>query len=169
MVRTVTKPSAKPEAEARAVLVWDKTPLGPLWAEVDGEGALTSLHWGKAPAGVARMAEHPAMMQLSKYFNKNLEEFDVEVDISGTDFQKNVWNMIASIPYGTVATYADIARHLETHPRAVASACARNPLPLFIPCHRVIASDGRLSGYSGGDGVPTKRWLLELEGWQPTD
>ena len=173
----MARPSARPKVADAAprtgvqALVWEVTPVGPLWAEVsgpaNGQGALTALHWGKAPAGSVRVAGHPAFAQLNDYFNKTSEHFDVQTEASGTSFQKQVWSTIACIPYGTVATYADIARHLGSHPRAVASACARNPLPLFIPCHRVIASDGQLRGYSGGDGVPTKRLLLELEGWHP--
>lgn len=161
-------PSARPD-NAAAVVAWPETPVGPLWAEANGHGALTALHWGKVPLGLPVWKDHPAHAQLSDYFKKSLEDFDIETKLEGSDFQKQVWSMISSIPYGTVATYADIARHLGTHPRAVAGACARNPLPLFIPCHRVIASDGQLRGYSGGEGVPTKRWLLAHEGWRPAD
>lgn len=171
------KPPAKPKATLKApakagaaavslqpVIVWNETPLGPLWAETDGQGALVSLHWGKPPAGRAATQTHPAWQQLISYFNNSLENFDIEMNLIGTPFQQRAWQTIFSIPYGTVATYADIARHLGTGPRALAGACAKNPLPLFIPCHRVVGSGGALSGYSGAGGLATKKALLKLEG-----
>ena len=74
-----------------------------------------------------------------------------------------MWEAIAAIPFAATRSYADLARQLSSGPRAIASACAHNPLPLFIPCHRVVASGGGLGGYSGGEGLATKRALLALE------
>jgi len=70
---------------------------------------------------------------------------------------------MCEIPFGAVCGYGDLARGLRTGPRAIGMACARNPLPIFIPCHRVVGSNGALTGYSGGDGLATKDYLLELE------
>lgn len=82
----------------------------------------------------------------------------------GTPFQQRVWRRLRAIPHGRTATYAALAAELGTAPRALAGACAANPLPIFIPCHRVVGSDGRLGGYSGGEGIATKAALLRHEG-----
>lgn len=85
---------------------------------------------------------------------------------TGTAFQCRVWRYLRRIPSGTVRTYGQIARALETGPRAIGRACASNPLPVLVPCHRVVAGDG-IGGYSAGpnqDGLPIKRWLLHHEG-----
>ena len=84
----------------------------------------------------------------------------------GTDFQIKVWNAISKIPKGKVKTYKELARSIRKPKasRAVANACGKNPLPIIIPCHRVIRSDGRLGGYSGKGGIKTKRKLLRSEG-----
>lgn len=75
-----------------------------------------------------------------------------------------MWASIAGIPFGKVRTYGDLARELETGPRALGTACGRNPIPIIIPCHRVLGTNGSLGGYSGMDGIDTKRALLKLEG-----
>ena len=84
----------------------------------------------------------------------------------GTDFQIKVWNAISKIPKGKVKTYKELARSIRKPKasRAVANACGKNPFPIKIPCHRVIRSDGRLGGYSGKEGIKTKRKLLRSEG-----
>ena len=82
----------------------------------------------------------------------------------GTDFQKRVWAMMRDIPYGETATYGGMAMALGSGPRAVGMACARNPIPIIVPCHRVLGSGGKEGGFSGGKGLPTKRQLLALEG-----
>lgn len=87
--------------------------------------------------------------------------FEIPLRPKGTDFQKKVWCEIQSIPYGETATYGAIAARLATSPRAVGGAAGRNPLMIFIPCHRVLASDGSLTGYAGGLAVKEK--LLHLE------
>src|SRR5690606_19730370 len=81
--------------------------------------------------------------------------------------QKQVWQQIAAIPYGVTRTYKDLAQALKTSPRPVGTACGRNPLPLVVPCHRVLGSDGSLHGFSGGEGVATKAALLSLESDYP--
>jgi methylated-DNA-[protein]-cysteine S-methyltransferase len=101
--------------------------------------------------------------QLEEYFYGNLDKFSVPLDIAGTPFQLKVWNELQKIPFGTTITYLEIANRLgNTHTlRAVGGANATNPIPLIIPCHRVIGSNGKLIGYAGG--LKRKKWLLEHE------
>lgn len=101
--------------------------------------------------------------QLTEYFAGTREDFDLELDPVGTEFQQRVWTRLRAIPYGETLTYAELAEAIgkPTAVRAVASANARNPLSILIPCHRVVGSDGRLTGYAGG--VENKRRLLDLE------
>lgn len=140
-----------------------QTPVGPLWVNVNA-GSVTSLGWAKPVGGTPANAQFGVVDELKDYFNKTLQHFDSKVKLNGTPFQQKVWNAIAKIPYGQVATYADIARRIGSHPRAVARACGQNPVPLIVPCHRVVASDGKLCGYSGGQGIATKITLLQMEG-----
>jgi O-6-methylguanine DNA methyltransferase len=102
--------------------------------------------------------------QLKEYFNLKRKKFYVPLDIEGTEFQKKVWNALQKIPYGKTATYKDIAEAIGNVKavRAVGRANGKNPLPIIIPCHRVIEHSGKLGGYSGGLGIKEK--LLELEG-----
>ncbi|MCW8811492.1 MAG: methylated-DNA--[protein]-cysteine S-methyltransferase [Ignavibacteriaceae bacterium] len=102
--------------------------------------------------------------QLREYFNRERREFDLPLDIIGTDFQKKVWNELLKIPYGKTITYNQLAINLGDKKviRAAAAANGANPIPIIIPCHRVIGSDGNLIGYGGG--LDVKQKLLELEG-----
>ena len=101
--------------------------------------------------------------ELEEYFNCSRRSFDVPLDIRGTDFQKDVWNELLKIPFGRTVSYKYIARRLgdENAIRAVGRANGSNPIPIIIPCHRVISDDGTLGGYSGG--LEIKRKLLKLE------
>ena len=103
-------------------------------------------------------------IQLKEYFKRKRREFDLPLDIIGTDFQKQVWMELLKIPYGEVITYNQLAIKLGDKKviRAAAAANGANPLPIVIPCHRVIGSDGNLVGYGGG--LDVKQKLLELEG-----
>jgi methylated-DNA-[protein]-cysteine S-methyltransferase len=104
-----------------------------------------------------------AARQLDEYFARRRRVFDLPLSVSGTDFQKQVWLTLAEIPYGQTISYAELAR-LVGRPqafRAVGQANGANPIPVILPCHRVIAADGTIGGYGGG--LPTKRLLLELE------
>ena len=105
-----------------------------------------------------------AFAHLERYFDGQPLPDDLPLRPAGTPYQQGVWRAIAAIPFAATRSYADLARELSSGPRAIASACARNPLPLFIPCHRVVGSSGGLGGYSGGDGLATKKALLALEG-----
>lgn len=104
-----------------------------------------------------------AAKQLDEYFNRRRREFLLPVFYEGTAFQKNVWAALRQIPYGKTCSYQDIARAVgnEKATRAVGMANNKNPLPILIPCHRVIGKNGRLVGYGGG--LPIKEHLLELE------
>ena len=104
--------------------------------------------------------------QLAAYFAGELEDFDLPVAPAGTDFQLRVWEQLRGIGYGRTASYGEIAHRLgmtNAASRAVGLANGRNPIPLIIPCHRVIGTDGSLTGYSGGGGIETKRYLLDFE------
>ncbi len=106
-------------------------------------------------------------VQLSEYFAGKRQTFDLPLDPVGTEFQQGVWRVLVEIPFGETWTYGEIARRLgqPTASRAVGAANGRNPLPIVVPCHRVIGSNGKLTGYRGG--VKFKEALLELEGALP--
>lgn len=109
---------------------------------------------------------YPAGEQLLAYFAGEKVIFDTPLRLKGTDFQKKVWMEMTRIPYGEVASYGDLAHRAGCRAyRAVGQACHRNPLPLLVPCHRVIASGGRLGGFGGGEDI--KRLLLRFEGVAP--
>ncbi len=124
------------------------------------------LHPG-IPLGHAQNDTHPvlrqAVEQLRAYFAGRLFVFDLPLDLAGTPFQKRVWEALTTIPYGEVRSYAAVAAAISapTAVRAVGAANGRNPIPIVIPCHRVIGSSGKLVGYGGG--LPMKQLLLRLE------
>jgi methylated-DNA-[protein]-cysteine S-methyltransferase len=104
--------------------------------------------------------------QLEDYFCISPIEFSIPINLHGTDFQKQVWQLLLMIKPGEVRTYGDIAQELNTSPRAVGNACRSNPTPLIVPCHRVVSADG-IGGFAGttqGRRVEVKRWLLKHEG-----
>jgi methylated-DNA-[protein]-cysteine S-methyltransferase len=105
-----------------------------------------------------------AARQLRAYFARELTEFDLRLDPRGTPFQLAVWSALCEIPFGRSASYGDVARRIgkASAVRAVGAANGQNPLPIVVPCHRVIGSDGSLTGYGGG--LPIKEFLLRLEG-----
>ncbi len=109
--------------------------------------------------------------QLINYFKGKSKELDFATDLEGTAFQKAVWKEISKIGFGAVTTYAEIAKNIGNPKavRAVGGAVGSNPVPLIIGCHRVLGATGKITGYSGGDGLPTKRWLLALEGIETKD
>ena len=111
-----------------------------------------------------------AVRQLLAYVEDPHSVFDLPVATNGTTFEDRVWAAIGGIPAGQVRTYGEIARAIRSVPRAVGGACGRNPLPLLIPCHRVVAAGGKLGGFMGGrehDPLAVKRWLLRHEGARP--
>ena len=107
-----------------------------------------------------------AVRQLRAYFRGELKEFDLPLELEGTEFQRRVWNALRAIPYGETISYAQLAGRIG-NPRAVRAvglANGSNPIPIIVPCHRVIGSDGSLTGFGGG--LSTKKKLLELESKQ---
>ena len=148
------------------------SPIGRI--ELTGDGtAVTSLTIEKA--GHLPLEEQPelsdavldaAAAQLDEYFAGTRTAFDVPVKLIGTEFQKAVWAELASLDFGEFISYGDLGRSTgrPSAGRAVGGAVGANPVPIIVPCHRVLASNHRITGYSGGNGVPTKIWLLEHEG-----
>ena len=104
------------------------------------------------------------LKQLKEYFSGKRKEFDLPLFVNGTSLQQNVWRDILNIPYGNTSTYKNISKNIRNPKacRAVGNAVGKNPIPIVIPCHRVIHSDGNLKGFSGGDHI--KRFLLKHEG-----
>lgn len=107
-----------------------------------------------------------AEKQLKNYFAGKSQVLDFDVELQGTEFQRAVWGEISKIGFGETKTYGDIAQAIGRPKavRAVGGAVGANPVPLVVGCHRVLGASGKITGYSGGDGLPTKRWLLALEG-----
>lgn len=103
------------------------------------------------------------MSELDGYFSGLNKEFTIQTEPEGTEFQKMVWKSISEIPYGETRTYSEIARDIgrPKSARAVGGACNKNPIPIIIPCHRVVGAKGKLTGYAGG--IELKKKLLELE------
>jgi len=143
------------------------SPVGRLALEADHD-AVTSVRWAGAGENSRDTSSSSvlkeAMRQLERYFARKLRRFDLPLAACGTDFQKSVWKMMGDIPYGETATYGGLAMALGSGPRAIGMACGRNPIPIIVPCHRVLGSGGKEGGFSGGQGLPTKRKLLALEG-----
>jgi len=140
------------------------SPLGPLTV-TEADGAIVSLDWGwrarqgEAGNGLLDLARD----QLMEYFDGARTTFALPLSPSGTPFQRRVWRQMMAIPYGATQSYGEMAALCGGGARAVGTACGRNPIPVIIPCHRVVATGGRLGGYSGGGGPATKSFLLTLE------
>ncbi len=137
--------------------------VGQLTLEGD-DRVVTRIGFGRAtaPQGDAA-AVSAAALQLEQYLAGERTEFDLEVELDGTPFERRVWDAVRAIPYGETASYAEIARRIGRPgaSRAVGRANGRNPVAVVVPCHRVIGSDGSLTGYAGG--IEMKRALLALE------
>lgn len=144
------------------------TPLGPLTLFAD-DRTIVALEWGWSPANGASPLLDEARAQLEAYFDGALTRFTLPLAAAATPFQQRVREAMLRIPYGAVSTYAALAREVDSAPRAIGQACARNPLPIIVPCHRVLAAGGDLGGYSGGEGTAAKRALLRLEGYAGLD
>ncbi|MGE5548147.1 MAG: methylated-DNA--[protein]-cysteine S-methyltransferase [Solirubrobacterales bacterium] len=140
------------------------SPVGPLTL-FEEDGAIVAVEWGWPPESEETPLLMRARDQLDAYFEGRLDRFDLPLAPHGTDFQRKVWQALAKIPFGATRTYGELAADLGTAPRALGGACGRNPIPIIIPCHRVLAADRSLGGYSGMDGVETKLFLLKLEGF----
>ncbi|HEY4043053.1 MAG TPA: methylated-DNA--[protein]-cysteine S-methyltransferase [Rhodopila sp.] len=137
------------------------TPVGDITI-FEENGAIVSLDWGWVPDQTPSPTLQHAREQLEAYFDGALTVFDLPLAPSGTAYRRQVWRALCEIPYGETRSYLDIAAKAGGSARSVGQANGRNPIPLIIPCHRVVATT-HIGGYSGGDGLSTKRWLLALE------
>ncbi|WP_374763126.1 methylated-DNA--[protein]-cysteine S-methyltransferase [Yunchengibacter salinarum] len=142
------------------------TPIGDLTL-FDQRGAITALSFGWCDLQEPSFVLQQAKDQIDAYFDGHRTGFNLPLAPFGTDYQKRVWRALARIPYGETRQYGELAAELGSAPRAIGGACGRNPLPILLPCHRVLAADGGLGGYSGEGGVDTKKALLILEGALP--
>jgi methylated-DNA-[protein]-cysteine S-methyltransferase len=137
------------------------SPLGDLSLSED-DGAIVALDWGWGRDQCATPLLKEAVRQLHAYFDGALKKFDLPLNPYGSSFEKNVWRRMCKIPYGEVLRYGEVAKTLGSSARAVGTACGRNPIPIIIPCHRIVAASG-LGGYSGAGGGETKVALLRIE------
>lgn len=128
------------------------------------EGSIIALDWGWSPFQQPSPLLIEAKRQLDAYFDGDLTCFDLPVNPMGTKHQEKVWSAMTAIPYGQTTTYGEMAKDIGSAAQAVGGACGRNPIPILIPCHRVVARAAKLGGYSGDGGLYTKRALLVLEG-----
>jgi methylated-DNA-[protein]-cysteine S-methyltransferase len=146
-----------------------KTPLGPVQITGDNDG-ITGIQFVQS-MGSKKKELSPVlkkgMVQLSEYFEASRKNFNVKLQLRGTDFQLKVWKALIEIPYGKTVTYNSIALSVGSPggARAVGAACNKNPVAVIVPCHRVIGANGSLTGYRGGTGK--KKWLLDREAANP--
>jgi methylated-DNA-[protein]-cysteine S-methyltransferase len=172
---------AKAKREGLATVGYDRldSPVGPLWVAIGPKG-VTTIHYGDEPSdnelrrlvrvyGPGIVPDHrrssALARELDQYFSGKRREFDIDVDLSGlTPFQTKILVATAKIPFGAVSTYQAVARRAgnEKASRAAGGALNSNPIPIVVPCHRVVGSNGSLVGYAGG--LDTKRRLLAIEG-----
>ncbi len=128
------------------------------------DGAITRTMWDGKASGTPRALLHEAAKQLTEYDTGTRTDFDLPLRVEGSPFQQAVCSVMAAIPFGETRTYGDIAKELGQSAQAVGSACGGNPIPILIPCHRVMGADGKLTGFSGKGGVEMKVALLRHEG-----
>lgn len=138
-----------------------ETPVGAL-SLTERDGAIVRLAWSAAATGQSALLDR-ALDQLRAYFAGELTAFDLPLHVDGSDFQRAVCEAMQAIPFGETRTYGDIAKGLGAPPQPVGNACGGNPIPVIIPCHRVLSATG-LGGFSGQGGVETKVALLKHEG-----
>ncbi len=150
------------------------SPIGNIHVVVDETGVskvfLTEDQWEefiKEHEGIQRDKHlcSSVIKQLDEYFSGKRKDFDIQLSVEGTEFGKTVWNALQQIPYGETRSYVDIAQAIGKPKacRAIGQANKRNPLPIIIPCHRVIGANGEMTGYMGKRGIGVKEYLLEME------
>ncbi len=137
------------------------SPIGDLTVSEE-DGRIVALDWGWGRDQTSTPLLEQARVALDAYFDGAIEAFDLPLAPAGSAYCRRVWGTLRKIPFGATRTYAEIAATAGGSPRSVGQANGRNPIPIIIPCHRVVATHG-LGGYSGADGLATKRFLLSLE------
>ena len=137
------------------------TPIGDLTISIENE-FIISIDWGWARDQEQTTLLLKAKLQLDDYFDGRRKSFHLPLAPQGSEYQRHVWSTLNKIPYGKTMSYGQIAATFNSSPRAVGGACGANPIPIVIPCHRVISANG-IGGYSGDGGVKTKIALLRLE------
>ncbi len=182
MKKSSSSPTLSPDTATSPIYIGrlPDSPIGPLWVAVSDLG-LAAVEWNISQADFTCIIEQryhaavvydesqtkEALQQLSEYLNGTRQDFDLLLDLSTlTSFQLQVLHHTYHIPYGQTATYKDIAVQVgkPRAARAVGRVEATNPIPLVIPCHRVLGSDGSMHGYGGPGGIKLKAWLLQMEG-----
>jgi methylated-DNA-[protein]-cysteine S-methyltransferase len=138
------------------------SPVGRLILD-EKDGALVAIRWADEKTGNGSPLLDEAARQLDAYFAGKLTDFDLPLRPAGSDFERRVWDGMLGIPYGKTRSYSELAAGIGSGPRAVGGACGKNPIPIVIPCHRVLAKVG-MGGYSGSGGLKTKQALLAIEG-----
>lgn len=145
------------------------TPVGALTLTSNGD-AITRVAWrGREDSTRHNQSDDVlefAAVELDAYFSGRLTSFTAPVHLEGSKLQLGVWEVMRAIPFGQVLTYGDVAHAVGSEPQAVGTACSQNPIPVIVPCHRVVGAGGKLTGFSGGNGIETKSFLLDHESGQ---
>lgn len=145
------------------------TPVGVLALWSNGE-AIIKVSWQENDTDAIIDDPDPvcreAAREIAAYFDGSLRKFSVATSFQGSSLQTGVWNAMTKIPFGSVLTYGDVARIVGSEPQAVGTACGQNPIPVIVPCHRIVGAAGKLVGFSGGKGIETKAYLLDHESGQ---
>jgi methylated-DNA-[protein]-cysteine S-methyltransferase len=130
------------------------SPVGALTVR-EADGAIAAVDWRRTSGGDATPLLYEARAQLVAYFAGRLARFELPLAPAGSRFQQAVWQAMLAIPSGTGRTYGEVAAELAASPRAVGRACGSNPIPIIVPCHRIVAANGAPGGYSGAGGLAT--------------
>ncbi len=138
------------------------SPLGPLTL-IERDNAIAELRFGAGVTEDPTALLQAAADQVAGYFEGERKDFDLPFAAPATPFQEAMRQAMLDIPFGVTRTYGEIAKAIGMPPQAVGQGCGQNTIPIIVPCHRVVAAGGKLGGFSGGDGAPTKRWLLAHE------
>lgn len=138
------------------------SPVGNIVVKSNGS-AITDIFLGECASENSDTLTQKSVNELKRYFDGTLTEFTFPIELSGTDFQKRVWKILTEIPYGKTFSYGDVAKRLggKRYSRAVGGAVNKNPVLIAVPCHRVIGTDGSLTGFACG--ISVKKYLLALE------
>lgn len=128
------------------------------------KGNISSLSWGKTKTDKSSTLLQYAKKQLKEYLKGERKIFDLPLDPQGNSDMRHIWLEISRINWGQTLTYGEVGKNTKHSPRLIGRACSLNPIPIFIPCHRILAAGSRIGGYSGYGGLKTKKKLLYLEG-----